>query len=205
MFNYFWFWGGFGFPVYKKVLFLGPRLSYSFNNRYSYIDNTLIKSTSNNPGIELNLRLDAGDKIDGYIGVGYKFNQVKSGINTNSNQNNHVYTVSGEFNYEMPLKFMFSTDWEFYIMKGLSAGYDNQTFIWNASVGKKFFKHDQLRVDFVVNDILNQNKDISRFSTMNVITDIRKMIITRYFLLKVTYQFNSTFKLKKSQKTDDNE
>jgi hypothetical protein len=102
------------------------------------------------------------------------------------------------------LKFIIETDFEFNAMRGMSAAYNTNYFLWNASFGKKFFKYDQLRIDLIANDILNQNKNISRFTSLNVITDTRKLIITRYFLFKVTYQFNSS-KIKPNSDDDDND
>lgn len=193
MFNYVNFFGGFGFPIYKKILFITPFVQYLYRNNYSFINNKLTKSISNSPGINLQLRFET-EQISGGITLGYSNNIIKNGLNSQSNQKNNVYTLSGNLSYEMPLKFILETDFDFYAMRGLSKDFNNNTFLWNASIGKKFFKKDQLRLDLIVNDILNQNKSISRMARMNIITDTRQLIITRYFLLKLTYQFNSTMK-----------
>ncbi|HZG00851.1 MAG TPA: hypothetical protein VEY71_07605, partial [Chitinophagales bacterium] len=50
------------------------------------------------------------------------------------------------------------------------------------------------------NDLLNQNIDTRRDVQDNVITDTNTNIISRYFLFRVTYKFNST----KTKDTDDN-
>jgi hypothetical protein len=41
------------------------------------------------------------------------------------------------------------------------------------------------------NDILNQNINARRTVSGNAVTDFRTTIISRYFLLKVTYRFNN--------------
>ena len=41
------------------------------------------------------------------------------------------------------------------------------------------------------NDILNQNVTLDRLVTANVVTDYYTNIISRYFLLKLTYKFNN--------------
>jgi len=191
MFNYFNFWGGFGFPIYKKVLYIGPNLQYTFNNSYSFINDKLNKNVGNTPGAELRIDFDT-EKISANASFGYRMNMVKNVINPQSNQKNDIYKVSFYFKYQMPLKFILETDFDYFAMRGLSADYNTNYFLWNAAFGKKFFKRDQLRIDLIANDILNQNKSISRFNSVNVITDSRKLIITRYFLLKLTYQFNSS-------------
>ena len=41
------------------------------------------------------------------------------------------------------------------------------------------------------NDILNQNRNLLRQVNANVITDNLTTIISRYFLLRLTYKFNN--------------
>ena len=48
-------------------------------------------------------------------------------------------------------------------------------------------------------DILNQNINVNRNITTNIITDTKTNIITRYFLLKATFKFNSS----KTKEEDD--
>lgn len=190
MFNFVSFYGAFGFPIYQKVLYISPRLQYMYNNSYSFINNQLIKNVGSTPGAELSISLDL-DNISAEITFGYQNNSIKNVINAQSNQKNDIYKLSFDFSYEMPLKFVFETDFDYYAMRGLSASFNNNYFIWNASIGKKFLKRDQLRIDLIANDILNDNKSISRMNSLNVITDVKKLIITRYFLFKLTYQFKA--------------
>ncbi len=190
MFNFLSFYGAFGFPLFKKVFYISPRFQYMYNVSYSFINNELIKNVGSTPGAELELSLEL-DKISTDISFGYQNNTIKNKINAQSNQKNDIYRLTFDFSYEMPLKFIVETDFNYYSMKGLTANYNNNYFIWNASIGKKFLKQDQLRIDLIANDMLNQNKSISRINSINVITDVKKLIITRYFLFKLTYQFKS--------------
>lgn len=203
MFNLVNFWGGVGIPIYKKILSLRPGLSYSYNNVYSFINNQLSKNINHMPGAGLEWRLEL-EKIHASLGFEYQNRIVKNNINSLSNQKNDIYSMSFDFSYEMPLKFIFETDFDYYAMRGLSADFNTNYFLWNASIGKKFFKHDQMRIDLIANDILNQNRSITRTNSINVITDTRKLIITRYFLFKLTYQFNSmTKKIKTTESNED--
>ena len=58
-------------------------------------------------------------------------------------------------------------------------------------MSKYFLKTNNLELQFIANDILNQNIDASRYVSQNVITDNFTKIISRYFLVKMTYRFNS--------------
>lgn len=191
MFNGVTAWGGFGVPIYKKVLYIGPNIQYNLNNTANYINNVLTRNVYNRPGGEVFLKLDL-EKISSTFVVGYAYTMIKNVINPLSNQSNNTLKISFDFRYQMPLKFILETDFEYYQLKGLTADFNTSYFLWNASIGKKFLKRDQLRIDLVANDILNQNRSISRTNMINMIVDSRKLIITRYFLFKLTYQFNSS-------------
>lgn len=202
MFNFASAYAGFGFPIYKRALYFVPGAQYMFNNSYSFINDQLVKNTGHTPGVQVGFRLDI-EKLNANISFGYQNNRIKNAINAQSNQNNDIYKLSFDFSYEMPLKFIIETDFDYYTMRGLTPDFNTNYFLWNASIGKKFFKRDQLRIDLIANDILNQNESISRINSINVITDVKKLIITRYFLFKLTYQFNSYGKIAKKKKNDE--
>ena len=63
--------------------------------------------------------------------------------------------------------------------------------IFTPGVSKKFLKGENLVVDFYVNDILNQNKGFSRRQTVNSFTQQTFNTISRYFMLKVSWDFTS--------------
>ena len=69
--------------------------------------------------------------------------------------------------------------------------FNTDFFVLNAEISKFFMKTQNLQVSLMGNDILNQNINARREVNGNVITDYRTTIISRYFLLKVTYRFNN--------------
>ena len=73
-------------------------------------------------------------------------------------------------------------------------------FIWNASIDKAFLKTENLILGVQGNDMLNQNIIAQRSVSSNIITDYKTKIISRYFLVKLTYKFNN-----KKAKEEDNE
>jgi hypothetical protein len=96
---------------------------------------------------------------------------------------------------------MLETDAEYNINSQRAAGYNINYVLWNASLSKMFLKNDNLILTISGNDILNQNISTQRTVQDNVITDSKTNIISRYFLLRLTYKFNST-KTKDSDEFD---
>ncbi len=72
-----------------------------------------------------------------------------------------------------------------------SKGYNINYLVWNANLSKTFLKKENFILGVYAYDILNQNISVDRDISSNVITDIKTNIITRYFLLKATFKFNS--------------
>jgi hypothetical protein len=69
----------------------------------------------------------------------------------------------------------------------------------NASLAYKFLKDESLEVKFSANDILNQNRSITRNVTEIYTEDVQSMALRRYFMGTVTY----TLKKIGSAKSDD--
>ena len=79
-----------------------------------------------------------------------------------------------------------------YTMNGKRAdGYNINYLIWNAEINRTFLKTENLILSVIGNDILNQNISANRYVASNVITDNKTKIISRYFLLKLTWKFNN--------------
>ena len=70
---------------------------------------------------------------------------------------------------------------------GLAGGYNQDIVIWNVGLGKKFLADQRGEVRIAANDLLNQNKNVSRTITDSYIEDTQSQVLSRYFLLSFTY------------------
>ena len=82
---------------------------------------------------------------------------------------------------------MFTSNLNNTLYKGLSAESDQSIWFWNAGLGYTFLKDDVLEVKLNAFDILNQNNSISRDVTETYIEDRQTNVLTRYFMLTLTY------------------
>ncbi|MCX6233362.1 MAG: TonB-dependent receptor [Bacteroidetes bacterium] len=78
---------------------------------------------------------------------------------------------------------------EFY--HGLSAGYDQNYFICNLSLGKKIFNNQRGEIRLSANDLFNQSKNLQRVVTDAYIEDIETEILQRYCMLTFTYNLRN--------------
>jgi len=77
------------------------------------------------------------------------------------------------------------------INTGLSGNYNQNYLIWNLTFGKKIFKNKNGQIAVQVNDLLDQNKDVSRSVTDYYVSDSWSNTIGRYGLVTFSYTFKS--------------
>ncbi|MCH7398843.1 outer membrane beta-barrel protein [Belliella sp. DSM 107340] len=77
------------------------------------------------------------------------------------------------------------------LYKGLSAGLDQQVWLWNIEAGYRFLKDNKGEFKVTVFDLLGQNNAISRTINDISITDTFTRVLTRYALFSFTYNIGS--------------
>lgn len=83
------------------------------------------------------------------------------------------------------------TDVNHQAYSGLSAGYNQQYVLWNASLGKKIFPGQRGEIKVYAFDLLGQNQSIQRNVTAAYYEDVQTTILQRYFMLMFTYNIRS--------------
>ncbi len=71
--------------------------------------------------------------------------------------------------------------------RGLSENYNQEYLRIDASIGKKFLKNKNAELRFSVYDLLNQAKSYSRNVTAEYVEDAISNVLTRYYMLTLTY------------------
>ena len=99
------------------------------------------------------------------------------------------YFIDGE--WRLPQHFQLKSDATYTINTGRAAEFNRNILIINVELSKAFLPTENVILALSANDILNQNLNLQRQINGNVITDNRTNIISRYFLVKLTYKFNN--------------
>jgi len=79
----------------------------------------------------------------------------------------------------------------------LSDDFNQNYWLWNASIGKKLFKNKLGEISISAFDILEQNNAIQRNITEIYIEDVQTQALTRFVMLNFTYNFRN-FKVGKA-------
>lgn len=130
------------------------------------------------------------EKFDVSLSTALIYNTVSYELDggTNTNYLNHAY--SADLTYRFKNRIFLLTDVDYYISAGRTAGYNQNVFLWNMSLAKKFFQVNTIEMKFTVYDILKQNNGVNRVIGENYFEDIRANVVPRFFLLSISYNLN---------------
>ncbi len=183
-------YAGGGFPIFNRKIELAPNVNGSYNKYTNFINGqeNVTKTTAITGGLDIELKLDS---LNITIGNTYTYNNPVSSLSSISNQpfSTQKYFIDGE--WRLPHHIQIKSDASYTINKGRAAAFNRNIFIINFEVSKAFLPTENIILALSANDILNQNLNLQRQINGNVITDNYTQIISRYFLVKLTYKFNN--------------
>jgi hypothetical protein len=177
----------YGLPVAFLKSNMNLNTGFTYNRTPAMINNS--KNLANNYGISQGLVLSSNisEKVDFTLSYTANYTVVKNTLQKQSDNNYFSHTSSLRLNWIFWKGFVFTSNLNNTLYKGLSAEYDQSIWFWNAGLGYKFLKDDALEVKLNAFDILNQNNSISRDVTETYIEDRQTNVLTRYFMLTLTY------------------
>lgn len=130
------------------------------------------------------------DAVDLELRPYYNFQQSRNSIQT-STRNVHTYGGSFNANYYTPIGLSIGSDVTYSASSGYSDGYDNNQWLWNASLSYEFLKNKSATLAVKAYDLLQQKKNVSRSVTANYIEDRDFNTVTRYFMVTFSYKFTA--------------
>lgn len=104
-----------------------------------------------------------------------------------------IHNYGGGFNatYYTPFGIVLATDLNYTASTGYAAGYEQNEWMWNASISYQFLPGDAATIQLKGYDLLQQRQTVRRSVTANYIDNTEYNALTRYFMLTFTYRFNT--------------
>ena len=133
------------------------------------------------------LASNINENIDFTIHYMGNYNIVKNSLNKQQNNNYYFHNADVRFNWNFWKGFVFNTTLNNTLYAGVAQGFNQNFFLWNASLAYKFLKDRSLEVKASVFDILGQNNSISRTVNETYMEDVRTQVLQRYVMLTITY------------------
>lgn len=143
------------------------------------------------------------DNLELELRPNYYFQNTTNSISTVDNTNLHRFGGSFNGTWYTPFGIVLATDLNYSATRGYAAGYDSDSWMWNASISYQFLPGKAATLMIKAYDLLQQKKDISRSITASYIDDTEYNALTRYFMVSFTYRFN-TFGAGRQPESRDN-
>lgn len=169
----------------------------SYSRQPGLINNAQIESKNYTYSFGSVISSNVSEYVDFTVSYTGNYNLVNA---TNfDNNNNKVVTKTDYFTHVSSLQFnllskkgwFLQNDLSNRLYKGLGEGFDQNFWLWNAGIGKKFLKDRKGELKITVFDLLKQNISINRDITESYIEDQRNRVLTRYFMLTFTYNLRN--------------
>ncbi|MEZ5015810.1 MAG: outer membrane beta-barrel protein [Flavipsychrobacter sp.] len=162
-----------GFTYTKTPALINDQLNLS--NNYEFSGGLVVGS-------------NISEQVDFTLSYTGNYNIAK---NTLQSQNDYTYynqITSLKLNWlTLKDRLVLNTNINHSLYTGMTDGFNQSFFLWNAYVGYKFLKDRSLEAKISVYDLLNQNTNVSRTITDTYIEDSYSNVLNRYFMLTVTY------------------
>lgn len=187
-----WFWGGWGRNIRKLDMRAGLNTGGYLSRVNSFVND--VKNTNNNRNVRLgmNINYDKDSLCNISLNFDVNYNTNHASIN-NVSTNYFTYSTRVDASFQLPKKFEIGTEINWDIRQKVAAfDNNNNVFLWNAYLSKKFLKGDALELRVTGYDILNQNKGFSRSGYANTITQQNYNTIQRYGMLSLIWNFTKT-------------
>ena len=181
---------GCGYPILNRKLEFNPSVNASYNRYTNLVNNqaNITQNTAVSGGLDVDIKLDS---LEITFSQFYSFNSPVSSLSSASSTPYSSQKYSVDFKWTLPQNFIIKWDASYAINSQRANGYNKNLFIINAEISRSFSSNRNIILALTANDILNQNINVQRQLNGNVITDNFTKIISRYFLVKLTYKFNN--------------
>jgi hypothetical protein len=181
-------WLTYNTPLFSKKITLTTTTNGGLNNSKSVIDKDInvLTGLTFSENLRITYRRERFD-----VSLNGRFNTRNTRYSLQSERNNINSTISGGADFSWQIikdKLILSSDINYRTERGLYAGYDFTSTLWNAQLAWNIGKTNDLQLRFRIEDMLNDRKDTQRTVSETSIQDVTyKNTLRRFFMFSLIY------------------
>ncbi|MGB8190518.1 MAG: outer membrane beta-barrel protein, partial [Chitinophagaceae bacterium] len=181
----------FGLPLTFMKSNLNMNAGVSYTRIPGLIDNVENLSNSYNYNVGAVVASNINEYVDFTLSYSANFNRVQNSIQPELNNNYFNHVAGFQLNLLSKSGWLFQNDLNNQMYRGLTNGFNQNYWLWNMAVGKKFLKDQKGELRLSVFDLLKQNQAISRVATETYIEDVQNDVLQQYFMLTFAYKLRN--------------
>ena len=171
--------------------------NFSLNAGVSYVTSPGL--VNNVEGFTNTWSYNSSVALSGYTKSGFNYSVnyspaysvVNNTLVPESDNNYLTQNISARIGWKIWKGVVFNTDMNYHAYSGLNTAYNQNYALWNASIGKKFFKKQNDEFRFYVYDILNSQNSLSHTVTDLYVQNRQTNVLGRYYMVSFVYQLRS--------------
>ncbi|GAB3305874.1 outer membrane beta-barrel protein [Hymenobacter tenuis] len=177
------------------LTFMKSNLNLNANATYSQtpglVFSELNYSRTPTAGLGVVLSSNISPELDFTLSSNSSQSYVRNSLRQQLNSTFFRQNTTLRFNWIVVKGITVQSDVNHQLYSGLSAGFNQNFVLWNASVGKKLGASQQAEIKLFAFDLLGQNNSIQRNITAAYTEDVQTNILQRYFMLMFTYNIRN--------------
>jgi hypothetical protein len=170
---------------------LNLNTGFSYSKLPGLSDN--VKSNTNNYVYSAGVVIasNISEYVDFNLSYNANFNNAKNNLQTTQNSNYINQATNLTINLLSKKGWFLQNDISNQSNSGLSTGLNQNYWLWNAGIGKKFLANKAGELKLSVFDLLKQNQSITHTVSGEYIEDSRSNVLQRYFMLTFSYNLKN--------------
>ncbi|GAB6012968.1 TonB-dependent receptor [Viscerimonas tarda] len=175
-------------PLRNKKFSISSATSGSYSRSNGYDNDN--KNTTNSLRLGENLGLQfRSDLLDFGLRGNYIYSNTQYSLSNQQDRIIHNYGGNFTTTLYLPYNFTIESDINYSATSGSSEGYDQNEWLWNASIAKQVFKAKNGTIRFKMYDILQQRSNVSQSAQNNSFRETVSNTLTSYFMVSFQYKF----------------
>jgi hypothetical protein len=183
--------GNYTLPLRAIKTNLNLNGSASFAQTPGFVNSALNYNRSPSFSFGAVLSSNISENVDFTLSSNSSQTYVRNTVQRQSDNQYFRQNTSLRFNWILMKGLTLQTDVRHTAYRGLSAGFNQNFVLWNASIGKKLFAKQQGEIKLFAFDLLKQNNSIQRNIEAAYTEDVRTNILSQYFMLMFTYNIRN--------------
>ncbi|WP_338869624.1 TonB-dependent receptor [Spirosoma sp. SC4-14] len=171
-------------PV-KLNLILTTNAGYT--RAMSFINDQINASRTGSVGQGIRLQSNYNGKLEYGISGTVTYQTATYSLLSQQNTSYWAQYATADLHWQLPFRFVLTSDLTYTATSGRSAGYNQQFTLWNMALARQFFKGNTGEIRIQVFDLLNQNRSLVRNTTDSYIDDVQSRVLRQYVLLSFVY------------------
>lgn len=196
----------YGFPLLRQKINTNLDVTYNFQRRPGLLNDERNDSDNHIIGAGVTFSSNISDKVDFSLSGRPSINTTSNSLQSNGDNTFISMNSRLKFNWQIWEGLVFRSDVSHQYNTGLADGFNQSFVLWNMAIGKKLFKNERGELALAINDLLKQNRNITRSVTETYIEDSRTNALQQFVMLTFTYDlrnFNTGKKKTRDEQEDD--